>query len=389
MPDVKMQLRSYLANTPEVTIDDVRLLAAQEHGTALKPMPNASPWRGPLVALGTAVAVLMIAAITLLLRNTEGDVAGVDTTVASESTAPAVPPAVAEQVGTITVNVSNLTDGLGDDLAGVLMTYDATSPSEYKWEGVAGFTVAVDSDPFSTAQVLGEVTEAWPDDLSAGMWPWAHGEAKIPAGDYTLWLWSGTDYCCDSRWMPAASTGLRGCELPVSTTGQDQTIHVTDIPPDGGPCDTGPAPPTATSGTITISLQGLSGFEGYQLLAGVWSEVHDPSLVGGAFWTTIDSDPYSTVDVVHPALYPNTRPERESWGDDDYAWEETAQLEPGAYRIQLWANPGRLDPYGSHIPGGSVERECTVDVEVIAGESTTLVVADLPVDVGQCPTVEP
>jgi hypothetical protein len=235
--------------------------------------------------------------------------------------------------------------------------------------------------------MLGEVTEALPEDWSDGMWPWPTGTARVPAGDYTLWLWTGKDYCCYSRWVPAASPGLRFCELRVSTTGQDQTVYVTDIPSDDGPCPTDPA--TAVTGTVTIELDALSGMKGYRLLAGVWSETADPPLVGAAFWTTIDTDLFSDTDLVHPPIFPNPRaedPNLDGWGAEDYFWGETAQLEPGRYRIDLWANPGELAPYGSHIPASPIERTCTLDVDVTAGQNTTVVITGIPADGEPCET---
>jgi hypothetical protein len=62
------------------------------------------------------------------------------------------------------------------------------------------------------------------------MWPWVSGEANIPAGDYALHLWVGKDCCCYGRWVPALTADLHGCEFPITTTGQNQIIRVTDIP---------------------------------------------------------------------------------------------------------------------------------------------------------------
>jgi hypothetical protein len=399
MSDIKTQLRSYLENTPEVTSDEIMAAVTPHVGTdaeLVHPQPRRSGrWRGPLVAAGTAVVIVVaVGAVMLVLRG--GSIGVSDTPMAetstavvpSETTVPAtattVPP-IAGMGGVVTVVVSDLTDALGNDLAGVLMSYDAESPQAYKWEGVAGFAVTVDADPFSSSETLGDVTEAWAKDPSDGQWPWPSGTATIPAGDYSLQLWTGKDYCCYSRWVPAASPGLRFCELRVTTTGQDQTIYVKDIPSDGGPCPTDPA--TAVTGTITISVEDLSDMEGYRLLAGVWSETGDTPLVGGAFWTIIDTDPFSDTDRVHPPIIPN--PDREArdvegWAANDYFWNETAQLEPGSYRIDIWANPGDLAPYGSHIPSSPIERTCSMDVDVTAGENTAITITEIPTDDGPC-----
>jgi hypothetical protein len=142
---------------------------------------------------------------------------------------------------------------------------------------------------------------------------------------------------------------------------------------------------SSDKGTITISVQEWSGAEGYRLLAGVWSET---DFVGGAFWTHIDNDPFSGADVVHP---PNDADngDYETWGEGDYLWDQTARLEPGTYRIEFWANPGELAPYGSHIPAGTIERECYVDVEVSAGEAALVVISEIPREHEPCPQAAP
>lgn len=132
-------------------------------------------------------------------------------------------------------------------------------------------------------------------------------------------------------------------------------------------------------GSISISIKDWSGAEGYQVLAGVFTEDYD--LVGGALWVKVDQDPFSASDVVHPPMspYENTRDlEPSDWGLEDYDWDEPARLEPGVYRITLWANPQELHPYGSHLPASSNERACHMVVEVSAGEVTSVVVTDIP-----------
>ena len=87
----------------------------------------------------------------------------------------------------------------------------------------------------------------------------------------------------------------------------------------------------AATGTIKISVQDWSGVYGYRLLAGVWDDSPGArDLVGGAFWTMVDSDPFSTEDVVHPPYLGDDEPDDgDGWGAGDYLWDETARLEPG------------------------------------------------------------
>jgi len=343
-----------------------------------------------VAATAAAVVLVVIGGTALLFGGTElstpppaAVAPAMTTTTAATTTAP---PNAAEG-GTLTIDVSSLSGSLGDQLAGVLMAwaYDPASPGDYRWEGVGGFAVAVDDDPFTTSQVLGEVDAELPADPGDAMWPWASGEARIPAGDYTLWLSAGEDLCCYNRWVPADGPGLRFCEFRISTTGQDQIVHIADIPSDGGPCVTDPA--TAATGTITVAVEGLADMVGYRLLAGVFAETGDAPLVGGAFWTHVDGDPFSDRDRVHPPAVPNPRTESSDvvgWGGEDYFWNETAQLAPGRYQVVLWANPGELAPYGSHIPADP-ERACTIDVEVVAGIDTEVVVTGIPADGEPCP----
>jgi len=143
----------------------------------------------------------------------------------------------------------------------------------------------------------------------------------------------------------------------------------------------------AGTGTITISVQDWPGVEGYQLLAAVWD---GSEIVGGAFGTRIDADPFSGSDVVHPPDWspPDSVESYDGvrfWFADDYRWDETARLQPGTYRIDFWANPDELKPYGNMIPSLPIERSCWVEVEVTAGEATTVVITDIPVGEGDAP----
>ena len=70
--------------------------------------------------------------------------------------------------------------------------------------------------------------------------------------------------------------------------------------------------------------------------------------------------------------------EVEGWGAEDYLWNLTAQLEPGIYQVTFWANPGELNPYGSHIPASPIERQCDIAVNVGAGYVTDVIVTDMP-----------
>ena len=148
---------------------------------------------------------------------------------ASDDGAPAEGDDGAPAEGTVTIQVLDLEATVGEQLGGALL-----GDTDFGGTGVAGFTAIVDADPFSTVEVLGEVTQDWPspDEANQTEWPWATGVAKVPAGSYVLRLVIGNDYCCYSRWVPALTPGLRLCEVEISTTGEDHVVEITGIPKD-------------------------------------------------------------------------------------------------------------------------------------------------------------
>jgi hypothetical protein len=148
--------------------------------------------------------------------------------------------------------------------------------------------------------------------------------------------------------------------------------------------------PNAAPGTLTVAARDWEGMDGYRVLAVVWG---DEDLEGGAFWRRVDADPWSGEDVVHPPAFRSDLTGDlggTAWGDDDYWWDETAELEPGTYRIEITANPGEIIPFGSHIPAAGNERSCFVEVVVESGQDVSLVVTGVPrADPGEpplCPT---
>ncbi len=83
----------------------------------------------------------------------------------------------------------------------------------------------------SRIEALGSVSvEVSAETMDSGLWPWPTGVASVPAGTYTLRVFIGNEYCCYNRWLPAETDGLQGCEVSITTTGEDQTIEITDIP---------------------------------------------------------------------------------------------------------------------------------------------------------------
>lgn len=163
----------------------------------------------------------------------------------------------------------------------------------------------------------------------------------------------------------------------VSFDGVSETVH--DSPFTGTP----------QSGTLAVTLEAVSGLDDHRVLAVVWHPVHH--LVGGAFWVRVDSDPYSASDVMHPISWsdePSHLDEVDGWGADDYLWDETATLRPATYRLEVFAHPGELTPYGRLVPADPIDRRCFVDVDVVAGVTTLVTISDIPAadDPPRCPS---
>lgn len=135
----------------------------------------------------------------------------------------------------------------------------------------------------------------------------------------------------------------------------------------------------------------------YRVLAVVWDgRPEEPILVGGAFWWLDDEGIGG--DGVHP---PNEgggeiagqvppdgeepRPEPD-WVDEAFAPTELLRIEPGTYRLEVWANPSELAPsVDPSLPGEGAERNCTMEVEVTAGTHLTINLSDIPTNGGECP----
>lgn len=101
MSDIKTQLRSYLETTPEVTFDEIMDAATPAAGASAelaRPRSQRSDlWRGPLVAAGTAAAIILgIAAVMLSLRAGSDSVPVVDQV---------TPPITVAEIGAFTPRV--------------------------------------------------------------------------------------------------------------------------------------------------------------------------------------------------------------------------------------------------------------------------------------------
>jgi hypothetical protein len=175
----------------------------------------------------------------------------------------------------------------------------------------------------------------------------------------------------------------------VTTSPEVTSPEVTSRPVTGSDARAGSEiSDTAGPGAIVISVRDWPGVDGYRLLAVVFGE---EDLVGGAFWTLIDSDPFSGVDIVHPPYLGDgwdDEPHPDGWGAGDYLWNRTAWLEPGTYRIDFYANPGELAPYGSHLPSAGAELYCGLEVDVVAGEISTVTIPGIPIGGDPCEEID-
>lgn len=153
-----------------------------------------------------------------------------------------------------------------------------------------------------------------------------------------------------------------------------------------GGCADGDGEPATTEGSIELAVEGWSGVEGYRLLALTWDAKGE--LMGGSFWAMVGDDPFTVSDTVHPPYEGDEEaPEGEGWGAGDYVWDERVRFEPGTYRVEFYAHPGEIPPYGSHIPASPVERRCETQVEVVAGEIATVTISGIRggTPEGSCP----
>ena len=149
----------------------------------------------------------------------------------------------------------------------------------------------------------------------------------------------------------------------------------------------------AATGTVSITIEGWEGVEGYRVLAIAGGGDGDLvyMLPGAAFWLDVGSDPFTATDVLHPPAWPSPGLDADDWAADDYLWDLTARINPGRYQLTFSANPGTIDTYGSHIPAGPIERQCTLHIEVRAGETTHVTISGIPPStedtVEECPVV--
>lgn len=109
MRDVKRELRRYLDETPAVTVGEVASIAEARSVGAVTSQRRVDWWRGPLVAVATAVAALVIVGIAVLALR--GGSAGVTDTPGMTATSVA-PPATTEPLAATRTTIPYVPSGL-------------------------------------------------------------------------------------------------------------------------------------------------------------------------------------------------------------------------------------------------------------------------------------
>lgn len=113
-------------------------------------------------------------------------------------------------------------------------------------------------------------------------------------------------------------------------------------------------------GTVTVSLDGLEGFE--RLAVDAWVVPLEPTeewqrLGGTSFWP-INQDPVFASEVIHP--------QGESYFD--FVDGEAATFEPGTYRFIIEA----------YVPSGNMRYGCEMPIQVVEGEPFVVVLSSIP-----------
>lgn len=179
---------------------------------------------------GDGFAALSVAADGAIWAVGGTGLPGVQPMTASTASEPAAPaPAGA---GTVSVTISDVTRAAGSRLEAILVRGWGSSTGP---EGVGGFSVLVDADPFTVT----ELVRAGPPAL-APAWP-AFGQrvTSVPSGEHTIMVFVSETLSPYSfgfgaslgGWIPADSPDLRQCVARVTIAADEATeIHVTGIP---------------------------------------------------------------------------------------------------------------------------------------------------------------
>ncbi len=245
--DLLMEVAALIENERR----DIEVISLKTSQTQERDVRDRRSWR-PVAAFAAAFALTIAAvgavAVFSALNPESGDVADdpapISTTTlppAQDDSAPSEP-AVIEAIasGPVTIEFENLTGHTGDGLSGLLQRRDPESSVDPSTgiltDNVASFAVEVDADPFSTSQVLRDITLDSEDHTFSEPWRYLGGEASIPVGIYRLTVWVGPEYCCFLYSSPPEVPAQR-CQMWVTVTGEGQTVHVKHLGGNGVHCN--------------------------------------------------------------------------------------------------------------------------------------------------------
>jgi hypothetical protein len=113
-------------------------------------------------------------------------------------------------------------------------------------------------------------------------------------------------------------------------------------------------------GTVTVSLEGLEGFEG--LAVDAWVVPIEPNdewqRLGGIHFEPIIDDPFTASDMIHPP------------GENYISLDpsKVAKFEPGVYRFIIEA----------YVPSGNMYYGCEMPIQIVDGQPFAVTFTDLP-----------
>jgi len=195
---------------------------SQDQGTSTATRSVRRNWAA---AFAAGFAVVLIVGVAFGLLNRGGD----PLDVVAPATTSAATASVAGDGQTVNVTVSGVSGRAGDEFAGVL--YEGGELTDLDGDAVGGFWTVVESDDFTTTEVVRE-----PGEVGVGRFPFVSDEAlTVEPGTYTLVLWVDEGLNPVNRWVPINTytdgdvliegTDLFGCHT-VFEVGDDAQTDV-------------------------------------------------------------------------------------------------------------------------------------------------------------------
>jgi hypothetical protein len=190
----------------------------------------------------------------------------------------------------------------------------------------------------------------------------------------------------------SSNEGMRfGCEMPLEVVDASPvTVTLTSLPiyTDSGfhwtptaELTYPPCPVPVATGTVSVTLVGLTGLAGGRLAAFLlpryppFGDITDPA----GFAIDVDRDPFSRTELLRSMGEGESRAAPWPWFSPDLAL-----VPPGTHPLFLWSS-AELSPYNEYWPSWSEDgdppadfRGCAVEVAVYAGQHSEVRVTDIP-----------